>query len=158
MLKSESVPRPAFFVFLRIPLPSQRLLLLARNFRIPSSVSCGKHCCNFDWDCLESRDSLLWYGRFKCLDASIPRSWNLLLSPCVFLNFFPPTLVSFPLPWFSHVLLSFFIEISSFSLACSFSLFLFSFSFSILCNCESVLFWQKCIAELTSAGDRKSVV
>src|SRR3712207_9195907 len=34
MLKSESVIRPALFVFLRIPWPIQGLLLLAGNFRI----------------------------------------------------------------------------------------------------------------------------
>ena len=39
MLKSESVMRPALFVFLRIPWPIQGLLLLARNFRILSSIS-----------------------------------------------------------------------------------------------------------------------
>ncbi len=39
MLKSESVIRPALFVFLRIPWPIQGLLLLARNFRILSSIS-----------------------------------------------------------------------------------------------------------------------
>ena len=39
MLKSQSVTRPALFVFLSIPLPIQGLLLLARNFRILSSIS-----------------------------------------------------------------------------------------------------------------------
>ena len=39
MWKSESVIRPALFVFLRIPWPIQGLLLLARNFRIVSSIS-----------------------------------------------------------------------------------------------------------------------
>ena len=39
MLKSESVIRPALFVFLRIPWPIQGLLLLAGNFRILSSIS-----------------------------------------------------------------------------------------------------------------------
>ena len=39
MLKSESVIRPALFVFLRIPWPIQGPLLLARNFRILSSIS-----------------------------------------------------------------------------------------------------------------------
>lgn len=38
-LKSERVIRPALFVFLRIPWPIQGLLLLARNFRILSSIS-----------------------------------------------------------------------------------------------------------------------
>ena len=38
-LKSESVIRPAWFIFLRIPLPIQGLLLLDRNFRIISSTS-----------------------------------------------------------------------------------------------------------------------
>ena len=42
MLKSESVIRPALFVFLRIPCPIQWLLLLARNFRILSSISLAK--------------------------------------------------------------------------------------------------------------------
>ena len=39
MLKSESVIRPALFIFLRIPWTIQGLLLLARNFRILSSIS-----------------------------------------------------------------------------------------------------------------------
>ena len=39
MLKSERGIRPALFVFLRIPWPIQGLLLLARNFRILSSIS-----------------------------------------------------------------------------------------------------------------------
>ena len=39
MLKSESVISPAWFVFLSIPWPIQGLLLLARNFRILSSIS-----------------------------------------------------------------------------------------------------------------------
>ena len=39
MLKSESVIRPAMFAFLRIPWPIQGLLLLARKFRILSSIS-----------------------------------------------------------------------------------------------------------------------
>ena len=39
MLKSESVIRPALFVFPRIPLPIQGLLLPPRNFTILSSIS-----------------------------------------------------------------------------------------------------------------------
>src|SRR3712207_1633300 len=39
MLNSESVIRPALFVFLRIPWPIQGLLVLAGNFRILSSMS-----------------------------------------------------------------------------------------------------------------------
>ena len=39
VLKSESVISRAVFVFLRIPWPIQGLLLLARNFRILSSIS-----------------------------------------------------------------------------------------------------------------------
>ena len=38
MFNSESVIRPALFVFLRIPWPIPGLLLLARNFRILSSL------------------------------------------------------------------------------------------------------------------------
>src|SRR3712207_6875035 len=55
------------------------------------SSDLGKSGCNFDWDCMESRDSFLRYGRFKCLNSSIPRSRNILLFPCVVLNFFPQT-------------------------------------------------------------------
>ena len=39
MLTSENVIHPALFVFLRIPWPIQGLLLLARNFKILSSIS-----------------------------------------------------------------------------------------------------------------------
>ena len=39
MLNSESVIRPALFLFLTIPWPIQGLWLLARNFRILSSIS-----------------------------------------------------------------------------------------------------------------------
>src|SRR3712207_7295086 len=52
------------------------------------SSDLGKYGCNFDWDCMESRDSFLRYGRFKCVNSSIPRSRNILLFPCVALNFF----------------------------------------------------------------------
>lgn len=46
MLKSESVLRPALFVFLSIPWSIQGLLLLARNFRILSSISLANMALN----------------------------------------------------------------------------------------------------------------
>src|SRR3712207_9177128 len=97
------------------------------------SSDLGKYGCNFDWDCMESRDSFLRYGRFKCVNSSIPRSRNILLFPCVVLNFFPQTFASFSLTYLSPVLVRFFIEIFFFVLAsCVFFSFVFSFRFSIL--------------------------
>src|SRR3712207_8234865 len=66
---------------------------------------------------MESRDSFLRYGRFKCANSSIPRSRNILLSPCVALNFFPQTFASFRLTELSPVLLRSFIDIFFFVLA-----------------------------------------
>src|SRR3712207_9406085 len=70
---------------------------------------------------MESRDSFLRYGRFKCVNSSIPRSQNILLFPCVVLNFFPQTFASFSLTYLSPVLLRFFIEIFFVLASCVFS-------------------------------------
>src|SRR3712207_518501 len=66
---------------------------------------------------MESRDSFLRYGRFECVNSSIPRSRNILLFPCVVLNFFPQTFASYRLTYLSPVLLRFFKEIFFFVLA-----------------------------------------
>lgn len=54
-----------------------------------SLLLCGKYCCNFDWDCMESRDSLLRYEPFKCVNPSIPRSLDIFF-------FLVSSWVSFP--------------------------------------------------------------
>src|SRR3712207_7715017 len=54
---------------------------------------------------------------YTTLFRSIPRSRNILLFPCVVLNFFPQTFASFRLTYLSPVLLRFFIEIFFFILA-----------------------------------------
>src|SRR3712207_465051 len=107
------------------------------------------------WDCMESRDSFLRYGRFKCVNSSIPRSRNILLFPCVVLNFFPLTFASFRLTWLSPVLLRFFIDIFFFVLAscvifrlCLASVFLFFATCNWFCFGRSASLCSQLLAML----------
>ena len=60
MLKSESVIRPALFVFPRIPLPIQGLLLPPRNFTILSSISVAHIAATLGLHGIQRFLSLLW--------------------------------------------------------------------------------------------------
>src|SRR3712207_5153556 len=65
MLKSESVIRPALFVFLRIPWPIQGLLLLAGNFGILSSISLANMAATFT--------GIAWNPEILCSGKDVSR-------------------------------------------------------------------------------------
>ena len=124
MLKSESVIRTALVVFLRIPWPIQGLLLLARNFRILSSISLANMAAILTGIAWNPEIPFSAMGVSRVLILQIPRSRNILLFPCVFSNFSPQTLAGFRLTKLSPVLLRFFTEIFFFVLvSCVFRLF-----------------------------------